>query len=86
MFNILAAQPDDIYYHRECLIQSLEGRPVDLITVSSHHGITETQEPRLNGLFPDSNTPRPYQFKNKKVNAIKICYMKVVFFSNRMLL
>lgn len=69
MRSVSAAQSDDIYYHRECLIQSLEGRPIDLITISSHHGITTVQEPRLKGLFPDINTPRSYQFKGKKVNG-----------------
>ncbi|XP_060801706.1 cytosolic carboxypeptidase-like protein 5 isoform X2 [Amyelois transitella] len=58
--------PDDIYYCRECLIYSLEGRRVDLLTISSHHGITNEREDRLKNLFPD-NQERPFKFQNKKV-------------------
>ncbi|XP_050671697.1 cytosolic carboxypeptidase-like protein 5 isoform X4 [Leptidea sinapis] len=57
---------DDIYYHRECLIYSLEGRRVDLLTISSLHGITSEREERLKNLFPD-NQDRPFKFLNKKV-------------------
>ncbi|KAJ8733482.1 hypothetical protein PYW08_001780 [Mythimna loreyi] len=58
--------PDDIYYTRECLIYSLEGRRVDLLTITSHHGITTEREERLRNLFPD-NQERPFKFNNKKV-------------------
>nr|XP_049694778.1 cytosolic carboxypeptidase-like protein 5 isoform X1 [Helicoverpa armigera] len=57
---------DDIYYTRECLIYSLEGRRVDLLTITSHHGITNEREERLKNLFPDPQE-RPYKFQNKKV-------------------
>lgn len=57
---------DDIYYHRECLIFSLEGRRVDLLTITSHHGICTEREERLKNLFPD-NQPRPFKFTGKKV-------------------
>ncbi|GBP50421.1 hypothetical protein EVAR_30129_1 [Eumeta japonica] len=57
---------DDIYYCRECLIYSLEGRRVDLLTISSYHGITNTREERLKNLFPE-NQERPFKFHNKKV-------------------
>ncbi|KAJ0178965.1 hypothetical protein K1T71_005740 [Dendrolimus kikuchii] len=58
--------PDDIYYCRECLIYSLEGRRVDLLTISSHHGISTEREERLKNLFPD-NQERPFKFPNKKI-------------------
>ena len=61
--------PDDIYYHREQLTTSLEGRRIDLLTVSSHHGITEEREDRLEGLFPEVETERAKRFSNKKVHA-----------------
>ncbi|XP_075971390.1 cytosolic carboxypeptidase-like protein 5 isoform X3 [Anticarsia gemmatalis] len=61
-----AQSPDDIYYCRECLIYSLEGRRVDLLTITSHHGITSEREERLKNLFPD-NVERPFKFQNKKV-------------------
>ncbi|XP_041970948.1 cytosolic carboxypeptidase-like protein 5 [Aricia agestis] len=62
----LQPAPDDIYYCRENLIYSLEGRRVDLLTISSHHGITTERETRLKNLFPD-NKDRPFRFQNKKV-------------------
>ncbi|XP_026322040.1 cytosolic carboxypeptidase-like protein 5 isoform X3 [Hyposmocoma kahamanoa] len=58
--------PDDIYYYRECIVYSLEGRRVDLLTITSHHGITTEREERLRNLFPD-NQERPLKFQNKKV-------------------
>ncbi|XP_072940180.1 cytosolic carboxypeptidase-like protein 5 isoform X2 [Epargyreus clarus] len=58
--------PDDIYYSRECLIYSLEGRRVDLLTITSHHGITTEREERLKNLFPE-NQERPFKFQNKKI-------------------
>ncbi|XP_028028900.1 cytosolic carboxypeptidase-like protein 5 isoform X2 [Bombyx mandarina] len=58
--------PDDIYYYRECLIHSLEGRRVDLLTVSSYHGISTDREEKLTNLFPE-NHERPFKFPNKKV-------------------
>ncbi|CAH0605583.1 unnamed protein product [Chrysodeixis includens] len=57
---------DDIYYYRECLVYSLEGRRVDLLTITSHHGMLNEREERLKNLFPDSQD-RPFKFQNKKV-------------------
>ncbi|KAG8225707.1 hypothetical protein J437_LFUL001741 [Ladona fulva] len=61
------ASRKDIYYHRECLCHSLEGRSVDLITITSNWGISREREPRLKNLFPDVEVPRPHAFPNKKV-------------------
>lgn len=61
-----AQNPDDIYYCRECVVYSLEGRRVDLLTITSHHGITSEREDRLQNLFPDKQD-RPFKFNNKKV-------------------
>ncbi|KAJ1522064.1 hypothetical protein ONE63_002379 [Megalurothrips usitatus] len=63
----LSCNADDIYYHREVVSYSLDGRRLDLLTISSHHGITPYREPRLKNLFPDLETPRPYIFGGKKV-------------------
>lgn len=60
----------NIYYHRELLCYSLEGRRVDLITVSSCNGITDECESRLTGLFPDTSTPRAKRSPGKKVSKI----------------
>ncbi|XP_026296190.1 cytosolic carboxypeptidase-like protein 5 [Apis mellifera] len=58
---------DDIYYHRECAIKSLEGRRMDLITISSFHNISTEREDRLNNMFPERNEERPFKFYDKKV-------------------
>ncbi|XP_046740154.1 cytosolic carboxypeptidase-like protein 5 [Diprion similis] len=58
---------DDIYYQRECAIMSLEGRRLDLITISSHHNISTEREARLNRLFPIKEEERPFKFRGKKV-------------------
>ncbi|XP_075770682.1 cytosolic carboxypeptidase-like protein 5 isoform X3 [Pelodiscus sinensis] len=58
---------DSIYYHRELLCRSLDGLRVDLLTVTSCHGMQEEREPRLDNLFPEEATPRPHRFAGKKV-------------------
>ncbi|RHY34318.1 hypothetical protein DYB32_001293, partial [Aphanomyces invadans] len=57
-----------IYYHRETLVHSLDGRKVDLITISSLDNIMDEREEMLPDLFPDHPiVPRPHQFQNKRV-------------------
>ncbi|XP_041483945.1 cytosolic carboxypeptidase-like protein 5 isoform X1 [Lytechinus variegatus] len=56
-----------IYYHRELLCHSLDKLRVDLITISSCHGITNEREPRLHRLFPDTSVERARKFKGKRV-------------------
>lgn len=58
----------EIYYHRELLTHSLEGRNIDLLTITSFHGIQLKREQRLPNLFPDTTTVRCNTFKNKKVD------------------
>lgn len=67
--TIYASSKDDIYYARECVCHSLEGRRIDLLTISSHHNISAEREPRLKNLFPDENIPRPFRFVEKKVRV-----------------
>lgn len=62
---------NEIYYHRELLICSVEGRRVDLLTISSFHGIQEEQEERLSTLFPETDKMRCQTFENKKVCFIE---------------
>ncbi|KAM6463013.1 cytosolic carboxypeptidase-like protein 5 isoform 3-T3 [Liasis olivaceus] len=58
---------DAIYYHRELLCYSLDKLRVDLLTITSCHGMQEEREARLEKLFPDKNTPRPHCFVGKRV-------------------
>lgn len=60
---------DSIYYHRELLCDSLDKLRVDLLTITSCHGMLEEREPRLEKLFPDKNTPRPHRFVGKRVSS-----------------
>ncbi|KAM9840291.1 cytosolic carboxypeptidase-like protein 5 [Aulostomus maculatus] len=62
-----SSTPDSVYYHRELLCHSLDGNRVDLLTVTNCIGMQEEREPRLPKLFPDTNTPRPHRFSNKRV-------------------
>lgn len=61
---------DDVYYHRECAIKSLEGRRMDLITISSFHNISTEREDRLNNMFPEKTEERPFKFWDKKVYSL----------------
>ena len=56
-----------IYFHRELLCYSYEGRRVDLITITSCSGISRQREDRIYGLFPDASIDRPHRFHGKKV-------------------
>lgn len=58
---------DDIYYYRELLINSYELRRIDLVTITSFHGIEDKREERLKNLFPDYSKPRCHMFKEKKI-------------------
>ncbi len=66
----------DIYIYRECLVNSLEGRSVDILTISSFKGIVEDQRESLvedpaDIIFPnrkDKNyTGRAHVFEGKKI-------------------
>lgn len=48
---------------------SLDGLRIDLLTVTSCKGMVDEREERLQGLFPDTECPRPHKFKGKKVSA-----------------
>ncbi|BES91621.1 cytosolic carboxypeptidase-like protein 5-like [Nesidiocoris tenuis] len=63
----ILSKADEIYYHREVLCYSLERRRVDLITISSHHNITDEREPRFEHLFPDVTIPRAFKFEKEVI-------------------
>ena len=68
--EILSKRPaTSIYYHRECVIKTSEGRKLDLITLSSCQGINADREAQLKGLFParDNLNCRPFKFDKKRV-------------------
>lgn len=64
----LSELANDIYFHRDLLITSVEGRNIDLVTISSFHGIQSKTEDRLTNLFPNVCKRRSNVFKDKKVN------------------
>ncbi|XP_070195539.1 cytosolic carboxypeptidase-like protein 5 isoform X3 [Littorina saxatilis] len=60
--------PKSIYYHRELLCYSLDKLRVDLLTITSCHGMTNYREPRFDKhLFPDKEKPRCRKFQGKRV-------------------
>ncbi|XP_069128401.1 cytosolic carboxypeptidase-like protein 5 [Argopecten irradians] len=62
------SNPDSIYYHRELLCKSLDNLRIELVTISSCHGIVDEEEPRFDSnLFPDKDVPRPKKFRGKRV-------------------
>lgn len=65
----MQASSANLYFHREPLIMTRDGRRVDLLTVSSYRGITTEEEPRLSGLFPDSDVARAKRFTGKRVST-----------------
>ena len=47
-----------IYFVRELLINSIDGRRVDLLTLTLNKNLSSSREPTIQGLFPDGR-PRP---------------------------
>ena len=67
--------PGSIYYKREVLIKTPDGRNVDLLTVSSVDGASVGSEPLIAGLFPDTDCfqqSRPVDFPHKQVVIISM--------------
>ncbi|XP_057338339.1 cytosolic carboxypeptidase-like protein 5 isoform X2 [Microplitis mediator] len=60
------SNPDAIYYHRECAIKSLEGRRLEVLTVSSYHNIWGERENNLKGLYPEPDEQRSFKFRGKR--------------------
>ncbi len=55
-----------IYMHREVLVESLGGREVELLTISSFDGISHLRESSIPDLFPRASA-RPFVFPGKPV-------------------
>lgn len=58
---------DDIYYHRDLIILSYEKRRIDLLTITSYHGIKNKREEWLPNLYPDDKSTRCHLFRDKKI-------------------
>ena len=66
---------DRIYVHKEVLCNSLEGRPMDLLTISNRNKMTYEREELIEGLFPshpkntdvDIGTERAFKFEKQTV-------------------
>lgn len=65
--RFLSDYRSEIYYHRELLIKSVEGRRIDLLTITSFDKILEQKEELLPNLFVDETCPRCNKFSEKKV-------------------
>ena len=71
-----------VYFHRETAYYSIEGRKMELLTISSKEGITNEREttptdPDAKGIFPDAQrdpSKRPFVFESSK---------KVIFYAAR---
>lgn len=68
---------DDIYYHRECAIKTLEGRRLDILTISSYYNKSVEREAKIKDLFPEKDEERPFKFYDKKV---KIYCLNFLFY------
>lgn len=77
----MEAGPDkNLYFHREIVYYSIEGRKMEMMTISSRDQITEereTQPEDSQGMFPeavDNPERRPQKFEKSK---------KVIVFTSR---
>ena len=61
-----ARRPAGVYYRRECLCRSLDGRRVELLTVTSSARQLAEREAPIGGCFPDGGE-RPHRFERKRV-------------------
>ncbi len=53
--------------HRDTLITTCDGYPIELLTISSMAGIRANREENIDGLFPDPGRFRSHGFDGKKV-------------------
>ena len=66
------AEPEKkLYFHRETVYYSIEGRKMEMMTISSTDGLTDERETIPEpGMYPeavDNPERRPFRFENKKV-------------------
>jgi len=60
---------ESIYFFRETLAYSVEGRKVDLLTISGYNGLSNEREDSIESSIPVRNpyTGRPHKFPGKKL-------------------
>ena len=63
--------PSDSLFYRETLIRSIDGREIELITISQRQNFSTEREDRIHGLFPNSSS-----------RCLK-CLKPVIFISSR---
>jgi hypothetical protein len=74
---------DQIYFHRELLVESLEERHVELITITGQNEKLEEREESLKGLFPDFNQSDETLAKRFSTERAHKFNKRVVFLSAR---
>ena len=74
---------DKIYFHRLLLVESLEERHVELITITGQNEKLEEREESLKGLFPDFNQSDETLTKRFSAERAHKFNKKVVFLSAR---
>jgi hypothetical protein len=67
---------EDIYFYRELVTYTLERRRVELITITDHSNMTDSEEPFIRSLFPEAKN-------RKKSSRPKIFKKPTIFFSAR---
>ena len=55
-----------MYFHREVLYYSREGRPLELLTFTGKSMMRSEREELIDGLFPES-TKRPFKFNKPTI-------------------
>ena len=64
---IIFSPKDSIYYHRELLCHSMDRLRIDLVTITSCHGMLNENEPHFDAnLFPEK-AERCKNFRGKRV-------------------
>jgi len=74
---------DQIYFHRELLVESLEERHVELITITGQNEKLKEREESLKDLFPEFNKSDETLSKRFSTERAHKFNKKVVFLSAR---
>ncbi len=64
---------DAVYMHRDTLTRSLDGLPIEVLTISSVSGVLSSRNETIAGLYPDPDRARAHNFEGKKVSCVCVC-------------